>query len=112
MMKNVFYFTSKALFVLEIFTFLSWLFSYLEKRLDKKTIINFIIYDVTDWTKEIITIRILPNLSRSKDDQAMKFGQLIIKYSVKNKFPSKNNVENVAGRLVPDLFFVFQKNFV
>ena len=34
MMKNAFYFTSKALFVLKIFKFLSWLFGHLVKRLD------------------------------------------------------------------------------
>ena len=47
MMKDVFYFMLKAPFDLEIFTFLSWLFGYAEKRLDKKDIINFKIYDVT-----------------------------------------------------------------
>ena len=30
MMKNAFYFTLKALFVLKVFKFLSWLFSYVE----------------------------------------------------------------------------------
>ena len=35
--------------------------------------------------KQIITMHILPNDSRSKDNQAMKFGQLI-KYSVRNIF--------------------------
>ena len=49
-MKNAFYFMLKALFVLEIFTFLSWLFGYVEKRLDKKAMVNFKIYDVKDWT--------------------------------------------------------------
>ena len=34
MMKNAFYFTLKALFVLKIFKFLSWLFGHAEKRLD------------------------------------------------------------------------------
>ena len=34
MMKNAFYFTSKVLFVLKIFKFLSWLFSHVAKRLD------------------------------------------------------------------------------
>ena len=34
MMKNGFYFTSKALVVLKIFKFLSWLFSHVSKRLD------------------------------------------------------------------------------
>ena len=33
-MKIVFYFTLKALFALKIFKFLSWLFGYIEKRLD------------------------------------------------------------------------------
>ena len=40
----------KALFIFEVFTFLFWFFGYIEKRLDKKAIINFKIYDVTDWT--------------------------------------------------------------
>ena len=31
MMKNAFYFTLKALFVLRIFKFLSWLFGHVEK---------------------------------------------------------------------------------
>ena len=34
MMKNTFYFTSKALFVLKIFMFLSWIFGHVSKRLD------------------------------------------------------------------------------
>ena len=38
----------KALAVLEIFTFLSWLFDYAEKRLDKKAMVDFKIYGVTD----------------------------------------------------------------
>ena len=48
MMKTVFYFMLKALFVLEILTF--WFFGFIEKRLDKKAMVNFKIYDVTDWT--------------------------------------------------------------
>ena len=34
MMKNAFYFTKKALHVLKIFQFLSWLFGHVEKQLD------------------------------------------------------------------------------
>ena len=44
MMKNAFYFTSIALFVLEIFKF-----SHVTKRLYKKDTINFKFYDVTTW---------------------------------------------------------------
>ena len=50
MMKNAFCFILKALFILEIFTFLRYLlFGYVEKRLDKKAMVNFKIYDVADW---------------------------------------------------------------
>ena len=51
MMEDVFYFTLKARFVLEIFTFVSrniYIFGYIEKRLDKQAEVNFKIYDVTD----------------------------------------------------------------
>ena len=50
-MKNDFYFMLKTLFVLKIFTFLSWLFDCVEKRLDKKVMVNLKIHDITDWTK-------------------------------------------------------------
>ena len=49
MMKNAFYFTSKALFVLKIFKFLPWLFDQVAKPLDKKVKVNFKFYDVTAW---------------------------------------------------------------
>ena len=41
MMKNNFYFTSNALFVLKIFKFLSWLLGHVVKRLDNKYKVNF-----------------------------------------------------------------------
>ena len=41
MSKNVYFFLLKALFILEMFTFLSLPFSYAEKRLDKKAMVNF-----------------------------------------------------------------------
>ena len=50
--------------------------------------------------QQIVTIQImqiLPNISRYKGNQAMKFGQLI-KYNVRNIF-FKNHAENEAGRL-------------
>ena len=49
MMENNFYFTSKALFVLKITEFLSWLFGHVAKRLDKKDKVNFKFYDATAW---------------------------------------------------------------
>ena len=50
-MKNAFYFMLKAVLIFEILTFTSWLFGYVEKRLDKKAMVNFKVDDVTDWTK-------------------------------------------------------------
>ena len=35
---------------------------------------------------QIITTHIMPNISRIKNNQTMKFGQLII-YNIKNIFP-------------------------
>ena len=83
-MKNVFYFILKSLFVLEIFKFLSWLFGYVEERLDKKTKVNFKVYDITDWTTNILS-----NISGSKDNQTMKFRQFI-KYNMKIIFLKKS----------------------
>ena len=63
-MKSVFYFMSKARFVLEMFTFLFGLFGYVEKRLDKKAMINFKIYDVIDWTRNNYNVRITQYLKK------------------------------------------------
>ena len=100
MMKNEFYFMLKAIFVYKMFKFLSWVFGHVGKRLDKKATVNFKIYE-----KQIIAIHILPNISRSKGNQAMKFGQLS-EYNMRNIFKP---AENQAGRLVPDLFLFFKK---
>ena len=47
MMKNTFCFTSKALFGLKIFRFLSWFLGHVTKRFDKKGEVKFKFYDVT-----------------------------------------------------------------
>ena len=57
--------------------------------------------------KQIITIHILPDISRSKEIPTMKFCQLI-KYNIKNIY-YKNHAEDEAGRLVPGLFLFFGK---
>ena len=49
MIKNAFYFILKALFVLEIFKFLSGLFGHVAKWVNKKDMVNFKFYDVTAW---------------------------------------------------------------
>ena len=59
--------------------------------------------------QQIITIHILPNISRSKGNQEMQFGQSI-KYSLKNIF-LQNYAENDLGRpKSPDKKFKYFKN--
>ena len=53
------------------------------------------------------TMHTLPNISRSKGNQAIKFSQLII-HSVRNMF----YVENEVGKLVSDLFLFFKKVYI
>ena len=89
MMKNALYFTSQALFVLKIFKFLSWIFGHVAKRLDKKDQVNLKFYDVTVWLTKTIVIHIMPNISKSKGNQTMKFGQLI-EYNMRNIFLEKS----------------------
>ena len=85
--KNTFYFMLKAHFVVEIFTFLSWLFGYAEKRLDNKALV-ISKFMTSEIGQQIIIIHKLPNISRSKDNRAMKFGQ-VIKYNTRNIFLEK-----------------------
>ena len=75
-MKNAFYFIWKALFVLKMFTFLCWLFRHVEKTASSERWGYFKFYDVTAWLRTI-TIHILSNVSGSKGNHTMKFGQAI-----------------------------------
>ena len=52
--------------------------------------------------KQAIAKHILPNISRSKSNQTMKFAQLI-EYNMKNIFV-KNHTLNVVEELFPDPF--------
>ena len=49
--------------------------SYYRNGLIKKA--NFKFYDVTAWLTHILLIHILFNISRGRDNETMKFGQLI-----------------------------------
>ena len=49
---------------------------------------------------------ILPNISRCKGNQAMKFGQLI-DYNMRNIF-LKNDTQNMAEKVFPDSFLKSQ----
>ena len=95
------FFTSKALFVLKIFKFLSRLFGHVAKRLDKKDKVNFKFYDVTAWLTTNFNTHIA-QIFRSKSNQTMKFGQLI-ECNIRNIFP-KNHTQNVVEKLASDPF--------
>ena len=49
---------------------------------------------------QTIAIHILPNMSRSKDNQVLKFGQLI-EYNMRN-ISVENHTQNVLEKLFPD----------
>ena len=82
--KKMLFFIAKALFILKIFKFLFWLFGHVEKMAWLEDKFNFEFHDVTNWLNTII-IHILPNISRIKGKQIMRFGQFI-KHSKRNIF--------------------------
>ena len=61
-------------------------------------------YDVTGWTTNAV-VHILPNISKSKGNQTMKFDQLI-EYNMRNIFLEKSYTQNVV-KLVPDPFIIY-----
>ena len=91
-MKNVFCFILKAPFVFVLTVLVTH-----ENGLIKK--LRLISKFITSSTaKEIITIPIWANISRSKANQTMK-----------NIFLSKNHAKNEARKLLPNLFFLKKK---
>ena len=58
MMKNTFYLTSKALFILKIFNFLCLIFEHVLKWLDEKDEVNLKFYDVTAWLRNYFNTHI------------------------------------------------------
>ena len=61
--------------------------------------INFKIDDVVNWLTNNYN---MTNISKTKGNQAMKFGHLI-KYNTRNVFLEKSN-KNVDAKLLPDPF--------
>ena len=73
----------KAVFVLEIFTFLSCFFDYVEIQLGKSK------FMASQSEQQKMTIHTFSNISRGKGNQTMKFGQLI-EYNMTNIFLEKS----------------------
>ena len=101
-MKNAFDLILEALSNLKIFKFCLYVLVVWKKQLDQKGKINFKIYDVTT-----IALHVLPIISQSKDNQTMKFGQVID--ITREIFFFKIHTENETGRLVTGLFCFLKK---
>ena len=87
-MKNIFYFTLKALFVLKIFKFcLGFLVMFKNALIIKIWLISKIM--MSQPGKQTIAIHILANISQTKGNQTMKFGQLI-EYNMRIIFLEKS----------------------
>ena len=54
--------------------------------------------------KQVIAIHLLPNILRNKDNETMKFGELI-KYNLRNIF-------NVVEKLFPDPFLQNKMEYI
>ena len=78
------YFMLKTLFVLEILNYLSWLFGYVKKQLDKKARVNFKICNITDFATSNYYTHIVQYLKKT-----MSFGQLLV-YNMINVFLEKS----------------------
>ena len=102
-MKNAFYFMLIAIFVLEIFTLLPWLFGYVKIGMMKKLrlISKFML---SQTGQQIIPIHILYNISRGKGNQEIKFGHLI-KHNIRNNFLQKSCRKWSSGTSARSLFF-------
>ena len=84
MIKDAFYFTLKAIFVLLRYSkFCPDSYGHVGKQPDKKTKTNFKIFEVKNWE---IAIYILSNIPRSIGNQTIQSGQLT-EYNMKNTFP-------------------------
>ena len=84
--ESPFYFTLKPLFILKMFKFVSLLFSHVENGLIMIRKIRLISKFITAQPgKQTNAMHVLPNISGSKDNQTIKFGQLI-EYNMRNIF--------------------------
>ena len=95
-MKTAFYFILKALFALEIITFLLQRFGYLEKWLDKKISVNSKVYDVTDWITDYQNIHIVQYLYKLRQNEIWSVNR------VYELFFLKNHTQNMVEKLVSD----------
>ena len=104
-MKNAFYFILKALFVLKIFKFLSWLFGHAEKTawLEREgQFQNSWRHNFVKKQLQYLCCPIYLTNSIQPDNETWSINRL------REIFFFENYEENEAGRLSPDLFLFFE----
>ena len=108
MMKNAFYFILKALFVLRIFKFLSWLFGHVGKTAWLERQDEF----QNSWRYNLFNkqLQYTIHISGSRDNQTMKLGQLI-GYNKANIFLQKSWTTRGTETSSRPLF-VFSKSLI
>ena len=84
-MENAFYCISKVSFVVKIFDFFVLTFLFMQGNHLIRKLMLIQKYMTSQTGKQIITIHILPNISRNKIYQTMKVGHLI-EYNIRNIF--------------------------
>ena len=115
MLINAFYFTSKALFVLNALKFLYLDFKFLTfcfagKQLHQKDRVNFKICDIATWGINNCNIYILTNISKNENYQLTKFGQLIENPLNKTIFlpPLSLDIYNQDGIIISEDIYLFK----
>ena len=92
----------KALFVVEVFTFLSRPFGDAEKRLHNRLML-ISKFMASQTGQHVIAIHILSNILGSEGNQTMNFGQLT-EHEIRNITFLGNHAQNVVEKLVLDAF--------
>ena len=109
MINNTFYVILKALFVLKLFKFLSWLFGHVGKTAWLERQYEF----QNSWRHSLVSKQlqyIFPSISRCRVNQTMKLGQLI-EFSKTNIFLQKSSIAWGSETSSRPLF-VFWKSFI
>ena len=89
--------------------FLYCIFVYVQKRFDKKAMVNFKLYDVTGWITNLCNIQ-LPKISRSNGNQTREMGQLI-ECKIRNIFLEKSYTK-YGGEASPRPFYKKTKSSI
>ena len=94
MKRKIFFISPEKLFSFSRYLGFCHDFLVMQKKwLDQKDKVNFKIHDITTWLANNSNIH--PNILRSKDNQAMKFGRLI-EYNMSSIFVEKSYTKCAA----------------